>query len=107
MSVKKVEQKIAYRNNKLTLHSDKWNQSYLHSIYNCNCKCNFDINADEVTFTKYLPLPQCNSQTVSFSLYAIAIWCPLLEKESKQRSFLCVLAFCFVLFAKTIVLYFL
>ena len=47
------------------------------------------------------------ARTVSLNLYAIAIWCPLCEKESNNELFFCVLALCSHTFCKKMVLYFL
>ena len=107
MSVQEVEQKIAYQNNKFTIHFDK-GEPILHTInLRNNCNCNFDITAEEVTFTKYLPLPNVIArQLVSICML---LQSGVLSARKNQNSdlFSVFWHFVVVLFVKIIVLYFL
>ena len=107
MSVQKVEQKIAHRNNKLTLHFDKW-EPILHTLnLENNCNCIFDINADEVTLTKYPPLHNVIARQ-SVSICMLLQSGILSAKKSQNNDLFSVFwHFVVVLCAKTIVIYFL
>ena len=101
MSVQTVEQKVAFRNNKLTLHFDK-QEPILHTlIYKITATAILTLMQRKSLLKKYLPLPNLDviaRQSVSICMLLQSG--VLSEKQSKQRSFLCALAFCCDTFCK-------